>query len=206
MRTDDYKEACRIAAAELADQNPHDVTKASGATLTPEGFRFSFFGRPVLVHTPDMTVSWADAKPDEAFSLTDAVLVLHYLQGASGQSPTGNMIAYRQIPGGEFYQGAFHKRAEAPLAKTFGQTKGLLTKAVALMGGAPAPGFGDESGRFTVFPHIDLMVLVYLGDEEFESSGKVLFDEVIGSYLSLEDASWLGSALVYRLMGAARGI
>ena len=136
-----------------------------------------------------------------------AVLVLHYLNGASGNRPTGQFVAYRQIPGGEFYTKAFHSRAIAPLAKTFGHTKGLLTKAALALGGEPAPNLGgDEAGRFRVLPHLDLAVVVHLGDEEFESSGQVLFDPVIGSYLSNEDISWLGSALVYRLMGAARNL
>ncbi|MDL2269978.1 DUF3786 domain-containing protein [Desulfosarcina sp. OttesenSCG-928-A07] len=204
MRVDDYKEACRLAAASLMDKNPDEVARFAGAERTPEGFRLSFLGRPVVVRASDMAVSWENQKPDETFSLTDTVLILHYLQGAGGQLPTGNMVAYRQITGGEFYQDAFHRRAEIPLAQTFGQTPGLLTKAVALMGGTLVPDFGDESGKFTVLPHIDLITLVYLGDEEFESSGKVLFDAVISAYLSLEDAAWLGSALVYRLMGAAR--
>jgi hypothetical protein len=46
--------------------------------------------------------------------------------------------------------------------------------------------------------------MVYLADEEFEARGQVLFDAVIGKYLSNEDISWLGSSLVYRLMGAAK--
>ena len=206
MRIDDYKNACRLAAEELAGKDFRQVAEASGATLlsAPAGFQLDFFGRQVLVAAPDLAVTWRDPKPGEEFSLTDAVLVLHYLNGASGKRPTGQFVAYRQIPGGEFYTQAFNKRAITPLAKTFGRTPGLLTRAVAALGGEPAPGLGDEAGRFRVLPHLDLAVLIHLGDEEFESSGQVLFDPVISSYLSNEDMAWLGSALVYRLMSAAR--
>ena len=208
MRVDDYKNACRLAAEELAGKDFGRVAEASGATLlsAPAGFQLDFFGRQALVTAPDMAVTWRDPKPGEEFSLTDAVLVLHYLNGASGNRPTGQFVAYRQIPGGEFYTKAFHSRAIAPLAKTFGHTPGLLTRAVAALGGEPAPGLGDEAGRFRVLPHLDLAVVIHLEDEEFESSGQVLFDPVIGSYLSNEDISWLGSSLVYRLMGAARNL
>ena len=208
MRVDDFKNACRLAAAELAAKDLKRVAEDSGATFlsAPAGFQLPFFGRQVLVAAPEMTVAWRDPKPGEEFSLTDAVLVLHYLCGASGKRPSGQMVAYRQIPGGEFYTQAFHNRAIAPLAKTFGRTPGLLSKAIAALGGEPAPGLGDEAGRFRVLPHLDLAVLIHLGDEEFESSGQVLFDPIIDSYLSNEDISWLGSALVYRLMGAARNL
>ena len=208
MRIDDYKNACQLAAEELAAKAPEAVATASGAThlSAPAGFQLDFFGRPVLVSAPEMTVAWRDQQPGEEFSLTDAVLVLHYLTGAKGLPPTGEMVAYRQIPGGEFYTKAFNSRAEIPLAKVFGSAPGLLTKAVAAMGGEAVSGHGDEAGRFRVLPNLNLIVMVHHADEEFEAAGQVLFDKIIGSYLSNEDISWLGSALVYRLMGVARGL
>ena len=206
MRVDDYKNACRIAAEELAAKDPSTVAETSGATLlsAPAGFQMDFFGRPVVISAPEMAVAWRDPKPGEEFSLTDAVLVLHYLTGAKGDLPTGDMVAYREIAGGEFYFKAFHSRAEGPLAKVFGQTPGLLSRAIEAMGGEIVHGHGDEAGRFRVLPNIDIIIMVHHADEEFESEGKVLFDRVVGSYFSNEDISWLGSALVYRLMGAAR--
>ena len=208
MRVDDFKNACRLAGEELAAKNWPRVAEAAGAAVlsAPAGFQLDFFGRPVLVTAPEMSVTWRDLQPGEEFSLTDAVLVLHYLNGASGERSTGRWAAYRQIPGGEFYAQAFQGRAEAPLARAFGRTKGLLTRAIQALGGEDAPGYGDEAGRFRVLPHLDLLVMVRLADEEFESHGQVLFDPVIGSYLSNEDISWLGSALVYRLLAAARNL
>ena len=116
------------------------------------------------------------------------------------------MVAYRQIPGGEFYTAAFRRRAEIPLAKTFGQKPGLLPKAAALMGGAPQPGLGDEAAVFRVLPNLEVLTVIHLGDEEFEPDGQVLFDKSVSHAFSIEDVAWLGSAVVYRLMALARQV
>lgn len=208
MRVDDYKNACRLAAQEIGGRDLAEVARQAGATLlsAPRGFEMPFFGRAVLVSAPDMEVTWREQKPGEEFSLTDKVLVLHYLQGAGGQPPTGQMAAYREFPGGEFYFKAFHNRAEAPLAKTFGEKPGLLTRAIQAMPGETISGLGDEAGKFRVFPNIYLAVVLHHADDEFGADGQVLFDKNAHSYLSNEDMSWLGSALVYRLMGLARNL
>lgn len=204
MRIDDYKNACRLSAAELAKKDPLATAAASGTNWDGSSFILPFFGRQVKVTAPDMTVTWADQAPDEDFSLTDAVLVLHYLENADGTPPAGEMVAFRQLDSGQFYWDAFHRRAEVPLAKTFGQKPGLLLKTIEAMGGKIVPGRGDESGTFRVLPHLELSVMLHLADEEFESDGQVLFDGVIRSYLPIEDVSWLGSGLVYRLMGLSK--
>ena len=213
MRVDDYKNASLIALEELMSKEPNIVAQKAGAEYlaAEKVFKLDFFGRPALVHLlekPDPTqiVKWQDQKEGEEFNLTDAVLVLHYLLGANGEAPCGELVAYRQIPSGQFYTQAFHKRAEIPLASVFGQNPGLLTKAVEKMGGENLSGFGDAAGKFRVLPHLDIVVQVYAGDEEFEASGSVLFDKIIGSYLHIEDVAWIGSALVYRLMGVARSL
>lgn len=206
MRVDDYKNAGRLAAEELAAKDPKVVAELAGATFisAPLSWQLDFFGRPVVVSMPGGEVRWRDQQPGEEFSLTDAVLVLHYLSGAKGSTPTGDMVSYRQIPGGEFYIKAFQSRAENPLAQVFGANPGLLTKAIKAFGGEFLPGQADEAGRFRVLPALDIIIQLHHADEEFDSAGTVLFDRVIGSYLANEDISWLGSALVYRLMSTAR--
>jgi hypothetical protein len=207
MRTDDYKNAIAISTAELREKVPEEVAKAGGAEFRDGRLSFRYLIGDATIDLPDWKIAWAAPRENEDFPLTDQVLVLHYFQNAKGDAPTGEMAAYRQIPGGEFYHDAFRRRAEVPLANVFGRAPGLLTKASAALGGEiRKDSGGDEAALFRVFPRIDVQVLVYLGDEEFDPSGKVLFDKVAGKYLSNEDISWLGSSLVYRLMGAAKNL
>ncbi|MDR2442376.1 MAG: DUF3786 domain-containing protein [Deltaproteobacteria bacterium] len=206
MRTDDYKNAIKLAAKDLDTREAQRTASLSGASFQDGALNLNFMNRPVKVTVPGYAVGWAEAKTGEEFALTDAVIVLHYLQGANGLGPTGELLAYRQIPGGEFYTAAFRKRAEIPLIKTFGQKPGLLTKAGAALGGAKAEGFGDEAVRFQVLPNLEVLTVIHQGDEEFEPDGQVLFDRSINGALSIEDIAWLGSAVVYRLMGLSKGL
>ncbi|MDR1577444.1 MAG: DUF3786 domain-containing protein [Deltaproteobacteria bacterium] len=206
MRVDDYKNSQILAIKELQQLDPAQIAARSGAEWETVRLSLKFMNRLVWVSVPDYVVTWADQGEGEEFSLTDGVLVLHYLLGAKGLEPQGEWVAYRQIPGGEFYHQAFHRRAEIPLAQVFGHKPGLFTKVTALLGGVERPGLGDEAASFRVLPHLDIALLVRHGDEEFEPDGQVLFDKTIVMYLNIEDVAWLGSALVYRLMGAARGL
>ncbi|MDR0620752.1 MAG: DUF3786 domain-containing protein [Deltaproteobacteria bacterium] len=206
MRVDDYKNALALAAKDLLGRSPSEVAQLAGADLEGTLLKFKFMNRDAAVSTLSYVVAWADQGPEEEFALTDAVMVLHYLQGAKGVKPTGDYVAYRQIQGGEFYAAAFRKRAELPLIGTFGQKPGLLLKAGALLGGQPKEGMGDEAAVFRVFPNIDVVPIIHLGDDEFPPEGQVLFDGSISEALSIEDVAWVGSALVYRLMAAARKV
>jgi hypothetical protein len=47
-------------------------------------------------------------------------------------------------------------------------------------------------------------MIIHEGDEEFPAAAAILFDASIGEYLSPEDAAWLASLTVYRLMVLAR--
>jgi hypothetical protein len=202
LRTDDYKNAIVLSAKDLSGRSAAEIASLAGATLEDGELAFDFMNRPVRVSASDYSVRWAGQA--EEFALTDAVLVLHYLQGAKGVGPAGELVAYRQIPGGEFYTAAFRKRAEIPLVKTFGKNPGLLAKASEALGGRPRGGLGDEAVIFRVLPNIEILTMIHLGDEEFEPDGQVLFDKSVTQALSIEDVAWLGSALVYRLMGEAR--
>jgi hypothetical protein len=206
LRVDDYKNALAMAAKDLAGRNPAEVASMAGAVLDGTNLCLRFMNRDVMVSTASFKVAWADQGPEEEFALTDAVMVLHYLQEAKGLGPTGDFVAYRQIPGGEFYTAAFRKRAEQPLIGTFGHKPGLLSKAAPALGGRPSEGAGDEAAVFRVLPNMDVMAIIHHGDDEFPPDGQVLFDKSVSLALNIEDIAWLGSALVYRLMSAARKV
>jgi hypothetical protein len=204
MRVDDYKNAISLAVKDLSAKEPADVARAAGAEMYLHYMDLQYIFHKARVRLPGWEAGWAPPRDAEELPLTDQVLVLLSLRGAGNVGLPGELAAYREIPGGAFYFDAFRRRAEIPLAQAFGSKPGLLAKVSEACGGKPAEGYGDEAALFRVFPHVEILTMVYHADEEFEARGQVLFDRSVGSYLSPEDVSWLGSSLVYRLMGAAR--
>jgi hypothetical protein len=152
----------------------------------------------------EQDVSIDHQEDGKEISLTDQVLIAHYLLGASGEAETGDWITFRDIPDGHFYYDAFLKRARDPFLKTFGNKPDLYHKVAPMIGGEPVQGLGDVAFDFRVFPRIVLRIILWKGDDEFPPEANILFDRSIQSYLPVEDIAYLSGGVVYRMMGIAR--
>lgn len=206
-RVDDYKNAFKLAAEQLSKKNPEEISEMAKVAFHSAGeetearFEFIFIDRIVYVTFPDVKVGYTDS--DEEVPITEQVLILHYLNEAKGIPLTGEMITYREIPSGEFYYPAFFKRAEAPMLKAFGEDPEKLHKTAPIIRGVQVEGHGDAAAMFNPLPMIPVTLVVWGGDDEFEPSGKILFDKSIQHYLSTEDIAWVSGMIVYRLMRLA---
>ena len=197
-RIDDFQQARDLASQELARQKLTDIAGRSGfALIGEENLRIPFLDRVYTISYPDFTFSDATDASAEV-PLQEQVLLLHYLLGCQPKL-TGQWVAYREIPGAGFYYGAFVKRAIDPLKKVFGQNVQALKKAADRLGATPVD-TGQAAYRLDVLPYAPIQIIVWEGDDEFPAEANILFDASIGDYLSPEDAAWLGSLPVYRMM------
>jgi len=202
-RKDDYENAFKLAARELGAGAPAVIGGLSGAEYDEANQRLvlEFIGRRVFIAWPDIAVGYLDS--EEAVPITEQVLILHYLSRAKGAPLSGQAITYREVPSGEFYYPAFVKRAEAPMLSVFGNSPELLTRTAPEIGGRPVEDLGDAAAVFQALPQVPVTLVVWGGDDEFEPSGKILFDRSISHYLDVEDVAWLSGMIVYRLMRLA---
>lgn len=202
-RVDDYIQARQIAAEKLGRQTVADIARQSGVEqITPLGLQLRFLDRVYRIAWPDCEFVDTD-DGERPVPIQEQVLILHYLLGAGGRQPSGNWIAYREIPGAAFYFSAFVKRAVDPLKKVFGGHIEGFRRAADLLGGVEA-GVGDVGREFRVLPQVPLRLILWAGDDEFPPEANILFDDTAGEILSPEDAAWLAGMLVYRMMALAR--
>jgi hypothetical protein len=200
-RVDDFKQARALAVKQLAVEKKDDLAQRSGWQKTPGGLRVPFLNRVYSVSLPNFDFI-DEADPTADIPLQEQVLILHYLQGVKPVLKN-KWIAYREIPGAAFYFGPFMKRAIEPLKKVFGQHPSALRQAAVKLDAILLPS-GPCAFQFNVLPYAPIQIILWEGDDEFPAEANILFDASAGDYLLPEDAAWLASLTVYRLMALAR--
>lgn len=201
-RIDDYQQARDLAAHELSKETIEAIASRAGFKAERTNrIKIPFLDRNYHVFHP--TFEFKDAQvPKTEVPLQEQVLILHYLQGCR-PILNGRWIAYREIQGAGFYWTAFVKRAIDPLRKTFGLNLQAFRQAAAKLRATEVS--GTAAGyRFDVLPYAPVQLILWEGDEQFPAEANILFDATVGDYLSPEDAAWLASLTVYRLIALAR--
>jgi hypothetical protein len=209
-RIDDYKQALKLASAQLTDKAPERLASLSGAVIgrDKEGRKeliLDALNQKVRITWPDFAFS--SEKAEAEIPIQQQILYLHYLCGAlssSGAKATGEWISFQEIPDGRFYMDAFQRRAKNPMVMTFGENPGLLLKVATELYGAAPFNQGDVSVVVRALPLVPIALILWKGDEEFPPEGNVLFDRSVIGILSAEDIAWLSGMVVYPMIGRAK--
>jgi hypothetical protein len=125
-------------------------------------------------------------------------LLLYYLNTADGAPLTGKWVSFADLPDGRMYNAAFQGYSGDEIIKAFGFNLEAFKSACLKAGGKPIE-LGSASFTFQALPRVPLMLTYWLGDEDFPSSCKVLFDESACHYLPIDACAVLGSMLIRKL-------
>ena len=205
-KIDDYKKALEIAKKDLVGKSPIRIAWNSGCALKMSSrdmgiLSLRFLNKGVAIIWPELSFSFSGS--GEEVPVEQQVLLLHYLNGASGSQLTGEWIGYQEVPDGKFYLDAFQRRAQIPMVRVFGERPDLLVELAATAFGAKHFDQGDFSVLVNAMPMISVSLILWRGDDEFSPDGTILFDRSICDILSAEDIVWLAGIIVYRLIVSA---
>jgi hypothetical protein len=195
-----YETAAEIALDRLLRIDPVVTADRAGVEWTGEAFRVEYLAKNHLVGLPDGFVSMDGS--DAMIKPAIRALLLQYLATACGKQPTGELIAFRDIPGAAGYEVSFRKRAIAPLLKVFDGKPDLLIKAALALNGEQAA-VGDVGVKISVLPLIPVVYGIWHSDEEFTADGVILFDSSIKTLGSIELAVVTAANGVYQLINQA---
>lgn len=185
----------RLAAADLEEQ-----CRRSDSELKSEGnsttVTVQYLNQPYVVKFPETTVFPTDTTE---LPFREQILILHYLAQAKGTAATGDLITFRDLPGGVVYFPTFSKRTMEPLTKHFGREPELLVKASHSLG-AQTSDMADTAVTINAFARVPITLLLWHGDEELAPQMNLLFDANITDYLESEDVTVLCEIITWRLV------
>ncbi|UCH59946.1 MAG: DUF3786 domain-containing protein [Anaerolineales bacterium] len=161
---------------------------------------FEMWGEDVYLNTQDFVACKYHDKTE--FELASQALVMYYLLTADGVLPAESWISFSELPDGRFYAQAFQGYTGKELGNFFEDSLEKFVIAARKAGGTTYP-LGDEACRFELFPRVSLLVVSWLGDEDFPSTYQVLFNSTTSHYLPTDACAIAGSMLTRRIIAAA---
>lgn len=177
---------------------PEGVAEKSGTEYLhdKDEIHLPLWDLPLRISLKGYVVRNKDGEELPSFMQT---LVLYYLSMADGSSPSGNWISFAELPEGRMYDRAFQGYTGDELVKKFGLNVDAYQIACKAAGGAYNE-IGGVAYKFWAFPRVPIVVNYWVGDDDFPSSCKLLFDDSVSHYLPTDACAILGSNLTRRLV------
>jgi hypothetical protein len=203
QRTAELHDALRQADSGL-------LARRTGATYVPVNpdqgsFHLQYWDRPLSLAYPEFVAR--DERTGECLGSLDQAMLAYYFALSDGTPETGTWISFSDLPDGRFYTQAFQGYTGDKLAKSMGNDEvGFVAAAVANHGQQlpSGEGLGDKAFAFRALPYVSLLVVCWLGDEDFPPSYRLLFDSAVKHHLSTDACAILGSGLTRQLLKAYR--
>ena len=115
---------------------------------------------------------------------------------------SGNLVAFRQVKRVYPFEAAYRRTIIFRLQELFAGKTDELRKACEALGGTLLPQ-GDVGYVLPVFPFLNIAVLFWDKDEEFEAQANMLFDSEITEFMHEENVVCVAADAVYYLTLAA---
>lgn len=192
---------------ELRHQDPEDLSRRTGcsfhrsgrnADTQPQGrFEFQLWNQDVWLSWPELTAT--PVQSSHAFHSGYQALILYYFSTASGIPITGRWIGFNELPDGRFYAQAFHSYTGQVLERRYTSNIKAFAHAAQYLHGKEIH-FGDLAYEFSILPRVSILIVHWLGDEDFQGVFRLLFDANLHEYLPLDACAIAGSMLTHRLI------
>lgn len=185
----------------LKNKNPEYLAKQTGAIFTAKEndcgvFSIKYWSRDVMIQFPEFSGFFAES--GDRLSNFDLTMLAYYFDTSDGTPMSGEWIAFNQIPGGLFYAQAFQGYSGNELAKVFGNDSDSFIQCNEKLGGR-REFFGNIAFSYQVLPRVPVMVVCWLGDDDFPPSYRILFDSNAHHHLVTDAYAILGSNLTRKL-------
>jgi hypothetical protein len=188
---------------ELIAKSPGELANFTGTTFyrTEQEigeFRFQLWERDVALSYPELVAS--DRQSGEQLSSSSLALVLYYFLTCDGTRPSGQWISFSELPDGRFYNQAYQGYTGGKLAQVFQNDFDKFCLTAESLGGRRVHSLGDAAYEYNVLPMVNLLVVTWQGDEDFNATYQVLFDAAVTHHLPTDAGAITASILAGRLL------
>lgn len=183
--------------------DPDLIAARSGVSYVTFGqdrgeFHLPFLGNAVTLTWPSLT-AYSDTN-DELPPIFQSLL-LYYLITADGTALSGKWVSFADLPDGRIYNAAYQGYSGDEIVKAFGFDLPAFRSACLKYGGSPLE-IGSASFVIQALPALPMLVTYWLGDEDFPSSCKILFDSSATHYMPIDGCAIAGNMLAKKLRKA----
>jgi len=155
---------------------------------------YSVFPKDKKITTPT-----AGDASQEKLRVERTLFLLHYLLGTKNIPLEGKRVSEKELKGGEMFFRGPHALSTQGIIKKFGNNpEGFLAAGVKLKG--EKIGVGDAAIELKAAPKVPITYVLWIEDEEFPASVKILFDPTIQEFLPLDIIYGLTIFTSYRLV------
>jgi hypothetical protein len=191
---------------DIRQRDPHKLAQRTGANFRgleagTGRFELQVWNRTVYLSYPDLTARAAVTGKALGAGLT--AMVIYYFHASDGTPPAEQWISFTELPDGRFYTQAFLGYTGGELLRKFRDDVQAFKRAAERMQGRPLR-IGDAAYAFHLLPKVSLAVVYWLGDEDFPSSIRVLFDASVAHHLPTDACAIAGSMLTQQLLSSAQ--
>lgn len=171
---------------------PEEIAKKSGAVFHETGsfFELQSLNQKIRITYPDCIFQ---PQIDEWHKL----VILHYLDLADGTVVSSQMISFGALKDGLIRGSKFDRDTESMLHKLLGgKTQEQICEICKCLGAEFVKDRADMCAIFPFLPHYPVWLKIWLADEEFDVSGKLMISKSADHYLTVEDAVTVGEILL----------
>ena len=192
QNTPQYQRFAGAICQRLAAVGLREAARNGGGSLSPNvSLQLESLGRTLSVSPETFTLTGA-------FDMWHELVILQYLADGDGCAPAGAWMGLSDFSEGGLIRGtSFDAEIRQNAARQFsGFSQQDLNRACQAIGGAESGSSADVAFTFMLAPHLPLLAYIWLGDDEFPASAKVLVDANAEHYLGVEAAGTAASMLI----------
>ncbi len=178
----------------LAGRNPHEIAKNAGIVYDVENQAFYFSSMGI-----DITLTYPDYRITPQVDEWHYLLILHYLHLADGTPLTGKEISFSQMNAGMVRGGGIDRKCETAIRSMKNLDESKLADICQSLGGKKIQSNADVSYQIPFLPNVPVILNIWLPDEEFPASGRLLLDGTADHYFTIEAAVTMAEILIGRI-------